>query len=83
MTNQFKKLMLVTLKTEYNAKTSQIEGTAADINVVENQIVTVSDLVKNPDYDTKISEIESIYFTTSDYKRFRWEIIDARYYPDL
>ena len=70
MTNQFKKLMLVTLKTDYNAKTSQIEGTTADINVVENQIVKVSDLVKNPDYDTKISEIESIHFTTPDYKRF-------------
>ena len=83
MTNQFKKLMLVTLKTDYNAKTSQIEGTTADINVIENQIVKVSDLVKNPDYDTKISEIESIYITTSDYKRFKWEIIDARYYPDL
>ena len=69
MTNQFKKLMLVTLKTDYNAKTSQIEGTTADINVVENQIVKVSDLVKNPDYDTKISEIESICFTISDYKR--------------
>ena len=71
MTNQFKKLMLVTLKTDYNAKTSQIEGTTADINVIENQIVKVSDLVKNPDYDTKISEIESIYITTSDYKRFK------------
>ena len=71
MTNQFKKLMLVTLKTDYNAKTSQIEGTTADINVVENQIVKVSDLVKNPDYDTKISEIESIYITRSDYKRFK------------
>ena len=69
MTNQFKKLMLVTLKTDYNAKTSQIEGATADINVVENQIVKVSDLVKNPDYDTKISETESIYFTISDYKR--------------
>ena len=71
MTNQFKKLMLVTLKTDYNAKTSQIEGTTADINVIENQIVKVSDLVKNPDYDTKISEIESIYITRSDYKRFK------------
>ena len=71
MTNQFKKLMLVTLKTDYNAKTSQIEGTTADINVIENQIVKVSDLVKNPDYDTKISEIESIYITRSDYKIFK------------
>ena len=66
MTNQFKKLMLVTLKTNYNAKTSQIKGTTADIIVIENQIVKVSDSVKNPDYDTKISEIESIYITTSD-----------------
>ena len=69
--------MLVRLKIDYNAKTSQIEDTNADINIVENKIIKVSDLVKNTDYDAKISEIEGIYFTTSDYDKFTWEIIDA------
>ena len=38
------------------------------IGEVENKIPTVSDLVKKTDYNAEISDIETKYFTTSDYK---------------
>ena len=53
-------------KTDYNAKTSEIEckipsicslATTSALTAVENKISNVSNLVKNTDYDTKISKI--------------------------
>ena len=53
-------------KTDYNAKTSEIERkipsicslpTTSALTAVENKISNVSNLVKKTDYDTKISKI--------------------------
>ena len=58
---------MVLLKTDYNAKITEIEGkiprisdlaTNAALTAVENKIPNVSNLVKKTDYDTKITEIE-------------------------
>ena len=40
--------------------------TTAALNVVKNKIPNGSNLVKKTDYDAKISDIETKYFTTSD-----------------
>ena len=54
-------------KTEYNTKTTEIEGkvpgisglaTNAALTAVENKILIISNLVKETDYNTKITEIE-------------------------
>ena len=54
-----------------------LAGTASLI-AVENKIPNVSSLVKKADYDAKIKEIESRYFTTSDYNKFMNIILDAK-----
>ena len=36
----------------------------------------VSSLVKNTDYDAKISDIESKYITSADYNKFTKNIVD-------
>ena len=47
-----------------------VTTTALNIKIgeVKNKIPTVSDLVKKTDYNAEISDIETKYFTTSDYK---------------
>ena len=52
--------------------------TTAAFHVINNEISTVSDLVKKTDYDLKISDIEDKYFTISDYNKFTNEIVDAK-----
>ena len=48
------------------------------LTTVENKILNVSDLVKNADYDAKISEMEKKYFTTSEYNKFTSNTFDAK-----
>ena len=52
------------------------------LNAVENKIPDASDLVKTTttttDYDAKIPDTESKYFTSSDYNKFSNEIINAK-----
>ena len=52
--------------------------TTAALNVVENKIPGVSDLVKKIDYDTKVSDIETKYLTTSDYNKFSGELLEVK-----
>ena len=61
-------------------KTPSIIGlvTIGAFHVINNEISTVSDLVKKTDYDLKISDIEDKYFTISDYNKFTNEIVDAK-----
>ena len=70
MTQIRKYLILVGLlrKTDYNTKITKIESKICNIpfSVVENEISNVSDLVKKANYDTKISDILSKYFTASN-----------------
>ena len=60
-------LILVNLKTDYNAKITDIESkipsitglaTAAALNTIENKIPDISNLVKKADYDAKILDIK-------------------------
>ena len=55
-----------------------IKNTTADLNAVEIKIPDVINLVKKTDYDAKISDIESNYFTTSDYNKYTNETIDNK-----
>ena len=48
------------------------------ISEAENKISNVSGLVKKSDYDTKVTDIEGKYFTTSDYNKFKSDIRDAK-----
>ena len=48
------------------------------MTVVENKITDVKNLVKKTDYDAKILDIESKYFTTADYKKFTSQTLDAK-----
>ena len=48
------------------------------VGEVENKNPDVTDLVKRTDYYMKIKEIERKYFTTSDYNKFVFDIIDAK-----
>ena len=47
------------------------------IKEVDNKISDLSGLVKKIDYDAKILEVKRKYFTTSDYNKFRSDILDA------
>ena len=38
----------------------------------------VSDIAKKTNYDAKISDVETKYFTSSDYDKFTNEIIDNK-----
>ena len=70
-----------------NAKINDVKGeirsitnlaTTAALTTVENKIPKVSDLVKNVDYNVKISEMENKYFTASDYNKFTSNTLDAK-----
>ena len=50
-----------------NAKINEVKS---EIPRVTNLATTASDLVKEADYDAKMSEIEKIYFTTFNYNKF-------------
>ena len=80
-------MLMNLLKTDYNTKITETEGkipsitglaTATAFNAVENKISDVSNLVKKEDCDAKISDIESKYFTTSDFNKFTNEIIHIK-----
>ena len=57
---------------------SSIAGlaTAAAPHDVKNKIPNFSDLVIKTDYDSETKDIEGKYFTTSDYNKFTYEILD-------
>ena len=48
------------------------------IEEVENKTPSVGDLVKKMHYDAKISEIETKYFTISDYDKFTSKILETK-----
>ena len=48
------------------------------ISEVENNIISVSGLVKKTDYDAKIKDIERKYFSTTDYNKFTSDILDVK-----
>ena len=85
MTLTRKYLILVGLfkkKTDYNAKTTKIEGktpsitglaTIAALTVVENKIPNV--LVKKDGDDGKITDIASKYITKADFNKFTKDIV--------
>ena len=66
--------------TEFEGEIPSIAGlaTTAALNAVENKTPNASDLVKKAEYDAKISDIEKIYSTTSEYNRFTSGIVDAK-----
>ena len=66
--------------TDTGGKVPSITGSAttAAVNAVEKKIPQVSDLVKKTDYDKKMSDIETKYFTASDYDKFMDKIFDAK-----
>ena len=48
------------------------------MTAIENKIPDVSNLVKKKtDYDAKILDTESKYFTTADYNKFTSQTLDA------
>ena len=53
-------------------------ATTSALNVVKNELHNILDLVKKASFDTKISDIESKYFATSDYNKLTNDILDAR-----
>ena len=53
-------------------------ATTAALTAVKEKIPNVSDLVQKPDYEAKIKDIEGKYFSTSDYKKFTNNILDAK-----
>ena len=52
-------------------------ATNAFLNAVKNKMPNITDLVKNIDYDAKISDIETNYFYASDYNKFTGKILNA------
>ena len=48
------------------------------IGKIEDKTSDMSGLVKKPDYNAKISDIESKYFTTSDYNKFTSKILEIK-----
>ena len=48
------------------------------MTVVESKMSDVSNLVKKPDYHTKIADIENNYITTADYNIFTKNIVAER-----
>ena len=68
-------------KKDYKATIKDIEDKLLDISTlaattavtaVKNKVPNVSDLVKETDYDNKIKETQSKYFTTFDYNSRIW-----------
>ena len=52
-------------------------ATTAALNAIDNKTPDVSSLVKKTDCDTKISDIGSTYFNSSDYDKFINNVLDA------
>ena len=80
-----KYLTLVNLiKTNYNVNITEVEGKIPSntdlttINAARIKNPNVSDLVKKASYDTKILDIDTKYFTASDYNKFTAEILDKK-----
>ena len=48
------------------------------VSEAENKILIVTVLVKETDCNVRISKIEKKYFTISNYKKFKSDIIDAK-----
>ena len=59
---------------------SSIAGlaTTAAPHDVKNKIPNFSDLVIKTNYDSETKYIEDKYFTTSDYNKFTYEILDEK-----
>ena len=53
-------------------------ATTFALTEVENKIPDVSSSVKKTNYDLKILDIESKYFTTADYNKFTSQTLDAK-----
>ena len=53
-------------------------ATTGACSTVENEMPNISTLVKKSDYDAKMSEIKTKYFTTSDYNKFTSNTLDAK-----
>ena len=58
-----------------NAKINEVKS---EIPRVTNLATTASNLVKEVDYDAKMSEIEKIYFPTFNYNKFMNNTHDAK-----
>ena len=52
--------------------------TTAVLTTVENKTPNVSNLVKKADYDAEINNIKHKYFNTTDYNKFKNNILDAK-----
>ena len=48
------------------------------LTAVENKMSNVTNLIKKTDYDAKISDIESKYFTTADYNNCTSQPLDVK-----
>ena len=59
---------------------SSISGLATNtaLTAVENKTPNVINLLKRINYDAKISEIDSKYFTTADYNKFTSQTLDEK-----
>ena len=57
-----------------------ISGLATNtaLTAVENKTTNVINLLKRINYDAKISEIDSKYFTTADYNKFTSQTLDEK-----
>ena len=73
--------------TDHNGKNIEIIGkipsinglaTASALTTVENKIPDAINLLMKADYDAKISDIESKYFTTTDHNKFTSQTLDAK-----
>ena len=63
-------LLIKSVSETIKSKKKELKGgfsQHAALNAAEIKIPGVSNLVKKTEYDTKISNIESKYFTSSDY----------------
>ena len=62
------------------SKMPSISGLATNpaLTAVENKTPNVINLLKRINYDAKISEIDSKYFTTADYNKFTSQTLDEK-----
>ena len=72
------KLRITEIEGKIPSSTGLNAAAAAAISAVENLILNISNLVKKTEYDWKISDIESKYFTTCGYNKLTNEIIDNK-----
>ena len=70
----------IMLKLLKKGKIPSISGlaTGADLTAVVNKVPDVSNLVIKTDYNIKILDINSKYFTTADYNKFLSQTIDVK-----